>query len=396
MPKKSIAHDQSREATKTTLRLFFIDHLRVSLVILVVLHHVAIVYGAIIPFYYVEPPVNNPLSFLALLVFVLVNQSWFMGALFLIAGYFTPGSLDRKGTGSFLKDRLLRLGIPLVVYIFILNPISCIGFYLMPASLTGITIPLTFRTFPYFEFLDTGPLWFVVMLLVFSFGYALWERMTRNRPSHSMGRSAPGSLFMCIFIPMLAGISYLLRMAIPIGKDVFGFPTLSYLPQYMSFFVLGVVASRRNWLQTLPYSIGAAGFLAAVVTGVLLFPLAFSGHLFSLRLTPALANSMGHGHWRSAVYTLWDSIFAVGICLALIVFFRRFFSGQGTFGRFLSQQSYAVYIIHIPLIVFLAYALKGIEIEPLLKFGLSAVIVVPICFIVAFIIRKIPGVSRIL
>lgn len=37
-------------------RLFFIDHLRAALVILVVLHHVAMVYGASAPFYYVEPP----------------------------------------------------------------------------------------------------------------------------------------------------------------------------------------------------------------------------------------------------------------------------------------------------------------------------------------------------
>jgi len=396
LSEKSTVHVQTHKASKTTSRLFFIDHLRVSLVILVVLHHVAIVYGAIIPFYYVEPPVNNPLSFLALLVFVLVNQSWFMGALFLIAGYFTPGSLDRKGTGSFLKDRLLRLGIPLVVYIFILNPISCIGFYLMPASLTGITTPLTWQTFPYFDYLDMGPLWFVVMLLVFSFGYAAWERMTRNRTFPLMSTSAPGCRFIGIFIIALAGACYVMRMFIPIGKDVIGFPTLSYLPQYTSFFVLGVVASRRNWFQTLPNSMGVEGFVAAVVAGVLLFPLAFSGKLFSLRLIPALANSMGHGHWRSAVYALWDSIFAVGMCLALIVLFRRIFNGQGVFGRFLSKQSYAVYIIHIPLIVFLAYALRGIELEPLLKFGVASVTVVPACFIIAYLIRKIPGASRIL
>ncbi len=83
-------------ATGKTSRLFFIDHLRASLVALVVLHHVALVYGAGAPFYYVEPPINDPLSFLVLLVFILVNQCWFMGAFFLFSGYFTPGSFDRK------------------------------------------------------------------------------------------------------------------------------------------------------------------------------------------------------------------------------------------------------------------------------------------------------------
>jgi len=140
---------------------------------------------------------------------------------------------------------------------------------------------------------------------------------------------------------------------------------------------------------------GVVGIVTAVVAGVLLYPLASSGHLFSLELT-TLANSFGNGHWQSAVYALWDSIFAVGMCLGVITLFRRFFNGQGRFGRFLSQHGYAVYVIHIPIVVAVAFALRGIELAALLKFGLASVIVVPTCFAVAFIVRKIPRVSRIL
>jgi peptidoglycan/LPS O-acetylase OafA/YrhL len=81
--------------------------------------------------------------------------------------------------------------------------------------------------------------------------------------------------------------------------------------------------------------------------------------------------------------------------LAAITFFRRFFNGDSRFGRFLAQQSYAVYLIHIPIIVYFAIALRGIDIEHVIKFGLAALIVVPTCFAVAYIIRRIPGVSRI-
>ena len=266
-------------AAEPSSRLLFIDNLRTGLVTLVVLHHLALVYGAGAPFYYVEPPINDPLAFLVLLVFILVNQSWFMGALFLLAGYFTPGSFDRKGPGSFLKDRLLRLGIPLIIYIFVLNPIASIGYYLMPASLTGITTPLTWQAYPHF--LGLGPLWFVAMLLVFDFGYAALRMLTRNRTSHSMSKSSlPSYLLIGVFILALAGVSYLVRMIVPMGKDVLHFPTLSYLPQYLSLFVLGTVASRRNWFRTLPGSMGLVGFVTALVAGVLLFPLAFSGRLF--------------------------------------------------------------------------------------------------------------------
>jgi peptidoglycan/LPS O-acetylase OafA/YrhL len=209
--------------------------------------------------------------------------------------------------------------------------------------------------------------------------------LTLSRRSNPAGTSArPGYLHIGIFILVLAMVSYLVRVVIPIGKSVLDFPTLAYLPQYLSFFVMGAVAYRHNWFRTLPGSKGWAGFLAAVVAGTVLFPFAFDGP-FS-----------GDGHWRSAVYALWDSIFAVGICLAAIVFFRRFLDGQGRFGRFLAQHSYTVYFVHIPIVVFLGVALRGLELPALLKFGVAAVIAVPACFAAAYVVRKLPGASRIL
>ena len=401
--KKVMAHRSSKPveepwikaAAERAPRLFFIDNLRTSLVILVVFHHLAVTYGSGAPFYYVEPAFNDPLAFLALLVFTLVNQAWFMGALFLFSGYFAPGSFDRKGPGSFLKDRLIRLGLPLLIFYFMLGPLSSIGYWQMPASLTGITTPLTWRAYPHL--LGMGPLWFVAMLLIFDFGYAAWRILARTRTSTSNSHfSPPGYLPAGLLILALALVSYLVRIAVPLGKEVFGFPTLAYLPQYLGFFVLGAVASGRGWFRTLPGSMGLAGFVAALAAGVLLFPLAFSGHFFSLELTPTLTEAFGKGHWRSVVYALWDSTFAVGMCLGLISFFRRFFNGQGRFGRFLSQHSYAVYLIHTPILVFIAVALKPIALEPLLKFGLAALIVVPTCFAAACLARLIPPLSKVL
>jgi peptidoglycan/LPS O-acetylase OafA/YrhL len=398
-------------AARKRTHLHFIDSLRLALAILVVVHHVSLVYGVSVPdFYYVEPPfvapgIVDPLAYAALMVFALLNQGWFMGAFFLLAGYFVPGSYDRKGPGSFVTGKLVRLGVPLALFYFVLNPISRLGWWLMPAELTGITSRPSWGA--YSHMVGVGPLWFVILLFAFSLGYAVWRMLTGKRTASSTSEPSetreqgpshlgPSYLGTGIFVLALAGVSYLLRRAIPIGQAVWEFLTLAYLPQYLSLFVAGIVAYRRNWFRTVSNSMGVVGLVAALVATVVLFPLAFSGRLFSLELTEAMTLAMGGGHWRSAVYALWDSIFAVGLCLGSITVFRRFLDRESRFGRFLARQSYAVYILHIPVIVFLAWALRGLALPALLKFVVASVVIVPASFVVAALVRKIPGLSRIL
>jgi glucan biosynthesis protein C len=374
-----------RPSDQSAGRLVFADHLKVALIILVVLHHLSVIYAANTPFYYVEPANGDIAALLILVIFQLLNQAYFMGFFFLLSGYFSPGSFDRKGLARFLKDRLLRLGIPLIVFMFVLNPLASTGIWFRPASLTGITAPLTWQQYP--GLIGVGPLWFVAMLLIFDFGYAAWRLIRRNRPPFPEAATRPLSyLALGVFILALALASYLIRIVAPLGKYILHFPSLAYLPQYLSFFILGAVAFRSDWLRTIPNSTGRTGFIAALVATILLFPLALSGKL----------NFLGGGTWQSAVYALWDSAFSVGMCLGLITFFRSHFNHTSRLGRFLSRHAYTVFIVHSPVIVFLAIALRNLPLEHLLKFGLMAFIGVPLCFAAAFLVRRIPLASRIL
>ena len=200
----------------------------------------------------------------------------------------------------------------------------------------------------------------------------------------------------------LAVVSYLVRIVIPLGKSVslgvyfLSFPTLAYFPQYVGLFVLGAVAARRDWFRTLPMSMGWVGLCAAVLASILLFPLAVTGTLFSLQISDSIGLAFGYGQWQSAVYALWDSILAVGMCLWLIPLFRRFLGKGGVFGRFMARNSYAVYVFHIPVVVFLALAIKSIDLPPMLKAGLASLIIVPASFAVAWLVRSVPGVKRVL
>ena len=372
------------ESLASPKRLFFLDNLRIWLTILVILHHLSVIYAANTSFYYLEPT-KNGVSIFVLAFFQLFNQAYFMGMFFFLSGYFSPSSFDRKGAGKFMINRLLRLGIPLLLFYFVLSPIASIAFYQMPATLTGATTGFTWR-------MGIGPLWFIVMLLVFDLCYFLLRIITRNRPKKTAPDiSSPLSGWaICGFILALAAVSYLTRIVLPFTEYVLFFPSLAYLPQYISFFALGALASRRGWLQSMPGKYGKRG-LAAAMASLILFLIAISAKFDS----PSAF--LGGGTWQSGVYALWDSIFSVGMGLALIVFFRRFFNHQKSFGRSLQKSSFAVYIIHCPIIALMAaFLLNNLHIFPLLKFGLAAVISIPVCFAAAYLIRKIPYVDKIL
>jgi fucose 4-O-acetylase-like acetyltransferase len=313
-----------------------------------------------------------------------------MGVFFMVAGYFTPGSFDRKGAGSFLGSRIVRLGIPLIFFALVLNPLSITGWFFV-ADFLG---PMTAETYSYTDNIRMGPMWFVALLLIFSFVYAAWRLVTRTRSGREP--EPPSYLAIAGFVAVLAAASYFLRMQITVGEELLGFPSLAYLPQYLAMFVIGTVAYRGDWFRKLSAAKGVVGGLAAAAAAVLLYPLAFSGEMFSLELTEALSKAFGEGHLRSAVYALWDSITVVGLSLALIVLLRAVGNWKAKVARFLAANSYAVYVLHIPVVVYLAVVLRDVETEHLWKFAMASAIAVPLCFFVAALVRAIPGVKRVL
>ena len=167
---------------QTRTRLSCLDNLRVVLTALVVLHHAAVTYSHIPLWYYYEAPHDG--SATALDVFLALNQAYFMGFFFLIAGYFTPGAVDRKGVGRFARDRLVRLGIPLLLFVIVVRAVVGIPGW----SVSGL---------PYAEYYvlswDPGPTWFLEVLLVFSLVYAVVRRF-RPDAGARRGTAAAGAV----------------------------------------------------------------------------------------------------------------------------------------------------------------------------------------------------------
>lgn len=361
-------------------RLWFVDHLKVALTCLVILHHVVVTYSGIGLWYYTEKP-DSPAVGLGMTLFLLLNQAWFMGAFFLLSGYFTPGSHDRKGFGAFLRDRLIRLGLPLLVFYFVLEPVLMLGTYHGGSVLHW-----------YVSAIGSGPLWFVLVLLVLDTVYGLFRRVSR-RPAHGaavVAASKPPSHPMVVGLALaLALVTYAWRIVVPIGFwiPVAGLPTGDYLPQYVGFFVVGIVAHRRGWFHSITGRMGVFGLCLAVGATLVFLPLALSS---------GGAGSYGGGTLHSLWYAVWDTTFAVGLCLALLTFFRHRLNGTGPVRRYLARNTFTVYVTHAFVVTAAGYALSFVALPTLAKVAIVAVVALPACFAVAGPIRRIPGVRRVL
>ncbi|MFJ9414154.1 acyltransferase family protein [Streptomyces sp. NPDC101227] len=385
-------------------RMLYVDNLRIALTALVVLHHTAVTYGNIPAWYYTEPARDG--SGLVLDLFVMLNQAFFMGFFFMIAGFFTPASYDRKGARPFVRDRLKRLGIPLLAFLLLIRPLTGVGGYLdLRAEFAAQGKDLPYWLY-YLLSWDAGPLWFVEVLLVFAALYALVRRRRTRRLLAADGAavsdavSDPGRapvraprplrpLAIVLFTVALALATYLWRFLVPNGSYLpyVGLPTPSFLPQYASFFVLGVLAHRRGWPGTLSRAAGRMGFAVATVATLAYLPVVVAAKPGELD---------GHGSWQSLAGAAWESTFAIGIVLGLTVLFRERLNRQGAGAAFLSRHAFAVYVIHAPVLVGLGYAFRWLHAPAAAKFALVAALALPLCWAVAYAVRSLPRADRVL
>ncbi len=379
---------QPTTSPTTYPRLLYVDNLRTALTALVVIHHSAIGYSNIPGWYYVEPPTDSSATLRDVLL--LLNQAFFMGAFFLISALFVPGSYDRKGAGRFIRERLLRLGVPLVLWLLVLRPLVTVGRYAEErdaAAQHGTELP-------YWQFylasFNPGPMWFVFVLLVFSALFVLWRRLAgeSRRASGSApatGR-APGAVTIVGFAIGLALVTYLWRIVVPMDIQVPGLPTPAYLPQYAALFTVGLIATQRGWLAGLSRTACRVGFTTAAVAAVALV----------LVLVSTGDAILGHGTWPSLVMASCEQALAVGIVLGLLVLFRERHDQQGRRHRFLSAHAYTVYFTHPLVLVALGYVFSGVQAPAVAKFALLAVLGVPLCWGVAFLVRALPGAPKVL
>ncbi|WP_448634155.1 acyltransferase family protein [Pedobacter panaciterrae] len=153
-------------------KLLYIKNIKVLLTILVVLHHTFIAYSSSDGWYYNEQTTVIGAR-IPMIMFVSLNQSFFMGYFFMLAAYFTYSSYSKKGTAKFIKDRLVRLGIPILFYSFILSPfVSYLVYYFANEHHINYFEYLS----GYDHWIELGVTWFVAALLLFTLIYVATKK----------------------------------------------------------------------------------------------------------------------------------------------------------------------------------------------------------------------------
>ncbi len=349
-------------------RLHSLDFLRAFALLMGVLLHVLMLF--LEPFDGSEPRLS------ASIIFIWIH-TWRMPLFMLLAGFFTALSLSKRNTGNYAFNRLIRLGVPLLLLWSVIPAIDegTSELFKIPELISYIfyDIPFTLR-------LDH--LWFLYYLLFF-YGVLLLIKTTAP-PIFSLVIDFELSLsrVLCLWMPILILLSPLNK---PIGgifgeiPITFGEINLGSMLFMASFFIIGMQAYKssqflenlqelRFWLPSLiVFSLVPIGLLAW--GGVKDEPFAFAG-LLELWIVNSLSGSA-----------------ALLLVLSIMGLAMNKISSTGHVLRWLVRLSYPIYVFHLMFVVSVSGTLMffGINDWIVVLLGFASGILFPVIIYYAII-----------
>ncbi|MFF2326751.1 MULTISPECIES: acyltransferase [unclassified Streptomyces] len=384
-------------------RLDWLDNLRITLTVLVVVHHAAQPYGPA-DWWYVEGQSRTP----ALASLSAVDGTFFMSLFFFVSAVFVPASYERRGAWRFLKARLIRLGIPVVVGALTIVPGLMYAYYVHYRGYPAIPFARYFTdvylglgekpadwTGPSWPDLQFGHLWFIQNLLAYCVLYVACRKagqlLRRRHGARVSGtRPAPGHAALLWLTAGIASATFLVRLRYPLDTWV---PVLDFLqveparvPQYAAFFTLGVLAHRYDWLDRFDARTGWVWLSGGLAGAALLFAIG------------ADADCFGPGGFTgpAALWAAYDSALCVSLSVGVLTLFREAVTRRGRLSTELAANSYGVYIIHVPMVVTVQYYLAGHGLSAAGAWAVACALVVPTSFLITAGLRRLPGFRHVL
>jgi peptidoglycan/LPS O-acetylase OafA/YrhL len=382
---------------RSASRLVWIDNLRTLMIVLVVNMHACVTYSHVGSWYRMENPEPGMPVKIAFVFWQVHVQAFFMGLLFFLAGVFAHGSLQRRGPGSFWRERGRRLGLPSLLFMLLIQPFMVYVLLGHPHVPDRPTLAVLYgRYLTSGRVLSgNGPMWFALALLLFCAvlaGVRAWKPAQVAAASRSS--RAPGGAALLGFGVVLVLSTFLVRLVQPIGTNVLNFQ-LGFFPQYVAAFIVGVTAGKQGWVDALATSRRAcvAGWLGCVGGPLLLaITVGLGGP------PPENGPNLYAGGWnvRAFAYAAWEQFAGLGIALGALAWFHQRCNFAGRVATWLSERAFAVYLLHAPVLVALTPLVRPAAINPFVGAGLLTLTGLGASFLIADVAKRLPGLRGIL
>jgi hypothetical protein len=289
-----------------------------------------------------------------------------MALMFFLSGLFVSPSLARKGSWTFLSDRLLRIGMPFLLAVFLLMPLAYFPAYRATAIDPGVNA--YWQHWLELPFWPCGPQWFLSQLLALNILAAALHRFAPGWCDRLVRLVARADGNPVRFFVVLVGASALAYVPLALIYSPWAWSNvgpvglqLSRPLLYLVYFFAGFAVGARGLDRGLLACDGIlarrwAAWLAVAVTGFVLWAVPTSATLAdwdSASLAARLAASLGF------------VVACAAGCLVLVAVCLRFARRRIRAFDSLSANAYGMYIVHYVFAVWLQYGL--------LDFGLFAV-----------------------
>lgn len=355
----------------------WVDTLRVVLITGVIVVHTATGYVAdFAGFYYDDELVANTAVSIAFALPALLGGIFGLGPLFVLAGWFSVSSLTRRGPSGFAGSRLLRLGVPLLFFVLVVNPL---------ADYLGNQWDEDDTFLGYLAVTEFSVMWFVVALLACSMGYAaLRSARPLTRPRRRPGRRS------LVVAASVIGLGSLAVWQVTTLLDTHLLNVrVSAWTQAAVLFALGVVAAEAGWDGRLSRDAERRLGQVTTVGGALtLLLVAYQGARDELDAV------LGGLNWASASFAALYGVVSVSFSLWCLAWVRRRWPTHGPLMARAGRGSYATYVLHPVVLVSVMLAFRVLPLGPEIKFLAVAVVAVPACFAVGYAVTRLPGVGR--
>ncbi len=328
---------------------------------------------ALLPYVTVPRRFKDPATHAGFDIVALFLYTFAMPLFFVTAGYAVAALFARRGVRGVFRNRLTTIFYPLLIAYFLLTPLTRASYQFAAAVSTSGSLQMGMEVLlagDWIRWSKAYHLWFLVSLLLYT-AMAIGLRYAATGVAAGLSQRI-SNCSRALFQPVAGPILLILVASatlIPAYSLYDGDATTLPMQLHLfSFFIVGwFLHTHRDRLDNMA-SRPAIYILVALIS----LPVA----AWSMRLRwfePDQAD-----WFIGTIAGISSAGVVVGMSFGLLGYFHRRFSEQPSpIGQYLSEASYWIFLIHLPLLIFVGGALSATALPAIVKYLLTVAIVVP-------------------